>query len=149
MAKLRGSESSPAELQFSSWEVNSGSNRKTVSGMQSQGTTGRISAKMALTRGGGRHSQSRRSGAQSNQQSLSCITLPHPIHRHHCDQLPCQGTKQLGCCFAACPSTCSQQHCFPTGLSWFNPSQQLSTTQRLPHSPPAPSGMGRRIGEKR
>ena len=33
-------------------------------------------------------------------------------------------------------------------LSWFNPSQQLSTMQLLPHSPPAPSGMGRRIGKE-
>ena len=30
-------------------------------------------------------------------------------------------------------------------VSWFNPSQQVSTTQLLP----PPSGMGRRIGEKK
>ena len=34
-------------------------------------------------------------------------------------------------------------------VSWFNPSQQPSTTQPLPHSAaPAPSGMGRRIGKE-
>ena len=32
-------------------------------------------------------------------------------------------------------------------LSWFNPSQQLSTTQLLTHCPPTP-GMGERIRKK-
>ena len=35
----------------------------------------------------------------------------------------------------------------PGGLSWFNPSRQLSTTQPLAHCPPTP-GMGERIRKK-
>ena len=35
----------------------------------------------------------------------------------------------------------------PGWVSWFNPSQQLSTTQPLAHSPPTP-GMGERIRKK-
>ena len=34
-------------------------------------------------------------------------------------------------------------------LSWFNPSQQLSTMQLLPHSPPPlPVGWGGELGKK-
>ena len=36
----------------------------------------------------------------------------------------------------------------PSLVSWFDPSQQLSTMQLLPHCPPGPSGMGRRIEKK-
>ena len=39
--------------------------------------------------------------------------------------------------------------CPAKGLSWFNPSQQLSTTQPFPPPPPPPSGVRRRKGKKK
>jgi len=57
----------------------------------------------------------------------------------------CSFWKTISFCIQPCETRATI--CFEDPL-WFNPSQQLSTTQLLAHRPPPASGMGRRIAKK-